>query len=72
VPAAVAALLSGTDLLGVIRIAISLGGDTDTIAAMAGAMAGAAWGLEHVPARLLDRLEARAELEELAATLSSG
>ena len=32
-----------------IMLAISLGGDTDTVATMAGAMAGAYWGLEHIP-----------------------
>jgi poly(ADP-ribose) glycohydrolase ARH3 len=71
VPAAVAALLGGRDPLEVIQVAIGLGGDTDTIAAMAGAMAGAAWGLAGVTAALLDRLEARGEIEELADALSS-
>lgn len=66
VPAAVAALLGGADLLEVVTIAIRLGGDTDTIAAMAGA----AWGLAGIPASLLDRLEARDELELLAAALA--
>jgi hypothetical protein len=36
-----------------------------------GAMAGAAWGLSGVPAALLDRLEARDELEALADALGS-
>jgi poly(ADP-ribose) glycohydrolase ARH3 len=71
VPAAFAALLGGGDPLRVVTTAIRFGGDTDTIAAMAGAMAGAAWGLEHLPDALLDRLEARAELERLAETLSA-
>jgi poly(ADP-ribose) glycohydrolase ARH3 len=71
VPAALAALLGGGDPLRVVTTAIRFGGDTDTIAAMAGAMAGAAWGLEHLPGALLDRLEARAELEQLSETLSS-
>ena len=70
VPAAVAALLSGGDPVEVVTIAIRLGGDTDTIAAMAGAMAGAAWGLAGVPGALLERLEARDELERLAETLA--
>jgi poly(ADP-ribose) glycohydrolase ARH3 len=71
VPAAVAALLGGgSDLVDVVTTAISLGGDTDTIAAMAGAMAGAAWGLADVPGALLERLEARDELERLAGTLT--
>ncbi|MBL9084568.1 MAG: ADP-ribosylglycohydrolase family protein [Planctomycetales bacterium] len=37
--------------------AVLLGGDTDTIAAMAGAISGAYLGLEKIPARLLDLLE---------------
>jgi poly(ADP-ribose) glycohydrolase ARH3 len=69
VPAAVAALLGGDDLLEVVTTATSLGGDTDTVAAMAGAMAGAAWGLTGVPVALLERLEARDELERLAGAL---
>jgi len=40
-----------------IQYAISLGGDTDTIASMAGAMAGAYHGLEGVPAALLPYCE---------------
>jgi len=36
--------------------AIEVGGDTDTMAAMAGAMSGAHLGLEALPAALLDRL----------------
>jgi poly(ADP-ribose) glycohydrolase ARH3 len=66
VPAAVVAALTGRDLLGTITTAIGFGGDTDTIAAMAGAMAGAAWGLDGVPAALLARLESGDELAELA------
>jgi len=31
--------------------AVSLGGDTDTIAAMCGAIAGAWWGVEKIPRR---------------------
>lgn len=72
VPAALAAFLAGDDVLEVISIAISLGGDTDTIAAMAGAMAAASWGLGGVPSTLLDRLEAHDELETLALTLAAG
>ena len=69
VPAAVIALLAGRDLLGSITTAIGFGGDTDTIAAMAGAMAGAAWGLGDVPASMLSRLEACEELADLARRL---
>lgn len=37
--------------------AISLGGDTDTIAAMNGAIAGAFWGYKNIPFWLVDNLE---------------
>jgi len=37
--------------------AIMLGGDTDTIAAMTGALAGAYLGIQAIPSHLLDRLE---------------
>jgi poly(ADP-ribose) glycohydrolase ARH3 len=37
--------------------AVNLGGDTDTIGAMAGAIAGAYHGIDAVPARWLDKLE---------------
>ena len=42
---------------GAIAKAVALGDDTDTLAAMAGAIAGAHLGIEAVPARWLDRLE---------------
>ena len=38
-------------------LAASLGGDTDTIGAMAGALAGAYWGVDALPAHWLGRLE---------------
>jgi poly(ADP-ribose) glycohydrolase ARH3 len=69
VPAAVVAVLAGHDLLGTITTAIGFGGDADTIAAMAGAMGGAAWGLDGVPVAMLARLEARDELADLATRL---
>jgi poly(ADP-ribose) glycohydrolase ARH3 len=70
VPAAVAAFLSAPqDLRDTLVAAITLGGDTDTVAAMAGALAGAHLGQGALPPRLLDRLEARGELEALAADL---
>ena len=37
--------------------AISLGNDTDTLAAMAGGLSGAYLGIKHIPQSLLDRLE---------------
>jgi poly(ADP-ribose) glycohydrolase ARH3 len=51
VPAAIFAFLckSNTCLKDVLFYAMSLGGDTDTIGSMAGAIAGAYWGDEHIP-----------------------
>lgn len=53
--------------------AILLGGDTDTIAAMAGAISGAYLGRQAIPAWLIDRLEdgyqGRSYLEKLADAL---
>jgi poly(ADP-ribose) glycohydrolase ARH3 len=48
---------------------LSLGGDTDTILSMAGGLFGAKNGPGALPADLLARLEARAELERLAREL---
>lgn len=69
VPAAVAALLRGHDLIGTLVAAVELGGDTDTIAAMAGALAGALYGQDALPPQLVARLEAREEIGELADAL---
>lgn len=44
--------------------AINLGGDTDRIGAMVGALAGAKYGLSSIPSRWLDRLQATGTLME--------
>lgn len=49
--------------------AVALGDDTDTTAAVAGALAGALYGRPAIPGRWLDVLEPRAELEALAERL---
>jgi poly(ADP-ribose) glycohydrolase ARH3 len=49
--------------------AISLGGDTDTIGAMTGAVSGAYLGVESIPGRWRVRLENRPYIEELAEKL---
>jgi len=49
--------------------AISLGGDTDTISAMTGAISGAYHGIEAIPERWKARMERRAYIEELAEKL---
>ncbi|MBO4902110.1 MAG: ADP-ribosylglycohydrolase family protein [Lachnospiraceae bacterium] len=54
VPEAITAFLEGESYEDVIRNAVSLGGDTDTLAAIAGAMAEALYG---VPEELKEKLE---------------
>ncbi len=58
VPAALCAFLSHADSFEeAVTFAVSLGGDTDTIGAMAGAIAGAYHGLEGIPGEWLEVLE---------------
>jgi poly(ADP-ribose) glycohydrolase ARH3 len=54
---------------GSILYAVSLGGDTDTIGAMTGAISEAYHGIEVIPERWKARLERRAYIEELAKKL---
>ncbi|CAL1279242.1 unnamed protein product [Larinioides sclopetarius] len=46
--------------------AISVGGDTDTIASMAGSIAGAYYGIDAIPAELQERCEFKNEVDNLA------
>lgn len=70
VPAAIAAFLRHpTDPIATITTAICLGGDTDTIAAMAGAMSGAHAGASAFPQMIVARLEVSPLLTELADSL---
>jgi poly(ADP-ribose) glycohydrolase ARH3 len=63
VPAALAAFLAHPDQpADAIRFAIQVGGDTDTIAAMTGALAGARCGASALPRRWLQRLEFAGQL----------
>ena len=48
---AVWAVRTTTDFEAAVRAAIDLGGDTDTVAAVTGGLAGAVYGLEAIPAR---------------------
>jgi poly(ADP-ribose) glycohydrolase ARH3 len=52
-----------------VTYAISLGGDTDTIGAMTGAVSGAYLGIEAIPSRWRDRLENGDYIAELAERL---
>ncbi|MBY0397230.1 MAG: ADP-ribosylglycohydrolase family protein, partial [Thermoleophilia bacterium] len=64
---------SPDDYAGVVSRAIGQGNDTDTLAAMAGALCGARLGLGGIPAHLIETLEdghkGRRYLEALAGSL---
>jgi ADP-ribosylglycohydrolase len=45
--------------------AVNLGGDTDTIAAIAGGLAGALYGYESIPEEWLAQLQKKDYIEEL-------
>jgi len=70
VPAAIYSFLSHPDSFEeAVIYAISLGGDTDTIGAMTGAISGAYLGIEAIPGRWQERLENREYLTGLAEQL---
>jgi ADP-ribosylglycohydrolase len=48
-----------------------MGGDTDTVAAMAGSIVGAATGARALPSDLLARLEDRVGIEQVADALAA-
>jgi ADP-ribosylglycohydrolase len=69
-------LRSPDDYWETICTAIAVGGDTDTMAAMAGAISGARLGIDALPSALLERINDRGEwgtsaLEQLATVCSS-
>lgn len=76
VPLAFAALWSEPEtFLEGLQVVIMQGGDADSNAAVAGALLGARFGAESIPAELVERLEAshnRARLERLARQLIEG
>ena len=57
VPAAIGAFLLTTCFKDAVVLAVNLGGDTDTIGAMAGAIAGAYYGYGQIPEAWVSRLE---------------
>jgi len=80
---AVWALRHGRDFAEVLRLVVDLGGDTDTVACVAGALAGAVFGMGGVPSRWAsvvhgrvpghgDRVWRLADLQQLAAALDGG
>ncbi|MFN2606294.1 MAG: ADP-ribosylglycohydrolase family protein [Acidimicrobiales bacterium] len=73
VPAALAAfLVRPGSVAEAVRFAISLGGDTDTIASMAGAIAGAYHGAARIPRQWMDRVEGVHAMTALADRLHQG
>jgi ADP-ribosylglycohydrolase len=70
VPAALYCFLrSPDDLEEMLLLAVNAGYNTDSVAAMAGTLAGAVGGIEALPAQLLHALEYRERLTELAGAL---
>ena len=69
VGAAFQALLRGSDVETELRRVVSLGGDTDTNAAVAGAILGARDGVDGLPTRWLDRLRDAGAIRAEAAAL---
>lgn len=69
VPTAIFSFLAFTTFKDSLIYAVSLGGDTDTIGAMCGAIAGAKYGVESIPQKWLVNLENREYIENLARDL---
>ena len=67
VPEALTAFLEGTDFVDVVRNAVSLGGDTDTLACIAGSIAEAFYG---IPDNLIDEAKKRLP-EEITGIIDS-
>ncbi len=67
VPTAIFSFLShAADFVSTVTYAVSLGGDTDTIASMAGAISGAYLGVDALPLDWQERLENRDYISQLA------
>lgn len=70
VPAALAAFLINEDFQDTVLTAVNCGGDTDTIGAMAGALAGAYYGYSSIPSAWLEPLENGAKGRDYVASLA--
>ena len=64
--AALWCLLNTEDYKSLVLKAVNLGDDTDTVAAVAGGLAGIYYGLEEIPEEWLLKLQNREYLEEIA------
>jgi poly(ADP-ribose) glycohydrolase ARH3 len=69
VPAAIYSFLANSGFTEAVVYAVSLGGDSDTIGAMTGAIAGAWWGVTEIPFAWQEGLENREYIEGLARDL---
>ncbi len=58
-------LLNTNDYSSCVLRAVSLGGDTDTVAAVAGGLAGVAYGWEEIPRKWVEILKNKEELDDL-------
>lgn len=65
VPAAFAMFVYYTDFDDTVKNAVRLGGDTDSVAGLAGALAGAHYGIEGIPEALLTPLERAADIRDI-------
>jgi len=65
VPAAFTIFAYSDNFEETVQNAVRLGGDTDTVAAMAGALAGSYYGIEGIPKALLLPLESASDLRDL-------
>ncbi len=65
VPAAFTVFLYSENFEDTVKNAIRMGGDTDSVAAMAGALAGSFYGIEGIPDNLLDPLERKDEIRAM-------
>jgi ADP-ribosyl-[dinitrogen reductase] hydrolase len=70
VPAALWVFMGTRDFGHAVRWAVELGGDTDTVASMVGAMAGTYYGYDQIPQHWLEGLERADELRELELALA--
>jgi len=64
--AAVALVMTTATFAGAVEAAVNMGGDSDTLGAVTGALAGAAYGTGAIPGEWLTPLELRSRLVELA------
>ncbi len=71
VPTSIYSYFVSKDFEDSVAYSVSLGGDTDTIAAMTGAVSGARWGLSNIPLRWREKLENREYIEKLGLQLWS-